>query len=467
MNKHLIIVGGGIAGLTTAFYAQRLDRDLRMTIIEKDHQMGGKITTETPNGFVIEGGPDSFITQKPWGYQLCQDLGIEDQLIGTNDDRRKTYILRRGKLRKMPDGLMLVVPTRFMPFALSPLISPWGKLRMGLDLFIKPRMDDSDESLADFMRRRLGQEALEVLGEPLMGGIHVADAEKLSLKTTFPRYMDIERKYGSLTKGMIAARKNRPPASKPLFMTPKNGTGQIVEALEAQIEADIISGTAVESVMSQESGAQVTLADGRQLLGDAVVIATPAYVTAKILADVPQELTDLLNGIRYVSSATVSLGFKADEFKHPLDGFGFVIPRTEPTQLFACTWTSTKFDHRTPEDSVLLRAFVGGAHQEELVDLDDDSMIAMVRGELKKILGVSAEPRVVRVYRWHKANPQYDVGHLDRVDQIEALLPPHIYVTGSPYRGGGIPDCTHQGQQTAEAVVQALTQAENLEVIGA
>ena len=460
--KRLVIVGGGIAGLATAFYSQQISRergiDLHITLIEKDNRLGGKIATDTSDGFVIEGGPDSFITQKPWGLQLCNDLGIDDQLIGTNDERRNIYMLRKGKLHQMPDGLMLVVPTRFLPFALSPIISLRGKLRMALDLFIKPRTDAGDESLADFMRRRLGQEALDVLGEPMMAGIHVADAETLSLQATFPRFIDIERKYGSLIRGMIAARKNRPPSSKPMFMTLKGGLSRLVAEIEAQLDAKIVTGTGVESVRTSEHSAEVVLDDGQRLVADAIVLATPAYITGDLLADVPRELTDLLNGIRYVSTATVSLGYRADECEHPLDGFGFVIPRNEPTSLLACTWTSTKFDFRSPQDGVLLRAFIGGSRHEALVQKSDEALIELVKAEFKKIMGIHAEAVVARVFRWHKANPQYDVGHPERVSRIEQLCPERVFLTGSAYRGVGIPDCINQGQQCAESVMNLLTE---------
>lgn len=444
------VVGGGIAGLATAYEAQK--HGLSVTLI--DTRLGGKIMTDTSDGFVIEGGPDSFITQKPWGTALCRELGLE--LIGTNDDRRKIYILRRGKLHEMPDGLMMVVPTRFWPFVRSPLISWRGKLRMGMDLFIKPRPLNGDESLAHFIQRRLGQEALDVLAEPMMAGIYVADAETLSLQATFPRFMEIEQKYGSLTRGMIAAGKHRPPTKSSLFMTVKDGLQRLVDALEQALTGQLLLGRQVRSIDRQGESYRLTCDDGTTLDADVVVLATPAYVSAELVNPFSTELASLLNNIRYVSTATVSLGYQRREVNHLLDGFGFVIPRTEPTRLLACTWTSTKFNHRAPEDSVLLRAFIGGTHHQELVQHPDDKLVEIVREEYRQIMGITATPSIARVFRWHQANPQYDVGHLERVGRMESLCPPGLYLTGSAYRGVGLPDCIYQGQQTVEKILQFL-----------
>ena len=411
---------------------------------------------------MIEGGPDSFITQKPWALQLCRELGLEDRLIGTNDAQRTTYVLRKGKLRKMPDGLMLIVPTRFMPFVTSDLISWPGKLRMGMDLFLPRRTDEDDESLAHFIRRRLGNEALEVLAEPLMGGIHVADAEILS-------FIDTERKYGSLTRGMIAARKaaqahqsnGNGRGKSSTFITLRGGLRELVEALVAALDGvDMRTGRAVTALDRDGGGYTLWLDDGRTLAADAVVLAAPAYASAALLRDVKPDLAAMLDAVKYVSTATVSLGFDADGFEHPLDGFGFVIPRQEPTRLLACTWTSTKFPQRAGPGTVLLRAFIGGPRREDLVNLDDAALVALVRDELLTIMGIHAAPTVTRVFRWFRANPQYEVGHLQRVDQIDALCPPGVLLAGSAYRGVGLPDCIHQGQQAARAALGYLGVAE-------
>lgn len=469
----LVIVGGGIAGLATAYYAQKqaaqAGTTLDLTLVERAPTLGGKIATDTPDGFVIEGGPDSFITQKPWGIQLARELGLGDRLMGTNDKKRAVYVLRNGKLRKMPDGMLLIVPTKFMPFVTSNLISWPGKIRMGMDLFIPPRKDNSDESLADFIRRRLGSEALDVLAEPMMAGIHVSDAETLSLKATFPRFIDIERKYGSLTRGMIAARKARAAAAAPsgngagqpttVFMTLKNGLQELITALENAIQGAIITGQGVQQLQRSGASYTLTLDDGHTLDADVIALATPSFAAADLLRDIDADLAARLDAIRYVSTATVSLGFNTDSFEHPLNGFGFVVPRTEPTRLLACTWTSTKFTHRAGPGTVLLRAFIGGPRREEYVNLDDEALITLVREELRAIMGITAAPTVARVFRWERGNPQYDVGHLERVDAIEALCPPGLFLTGSAYRGVGIPDCVKQGHDSAGQIVQYASQA--------
>jgi oxygen-dependent protoporphyrinogen oxidase len=469
------IIGGGIAGLATAYYLQQKAHQaglpLHYTLVESAPALGGKISTDLRDGFVIEGGPDSFITQKPAALQLCRELGLEDRLLGTNDARRKVYVLDGGRLRALPDGVMLVIPTRFTPFALSPLISIPGKLRMGMDLLIPARRESGDESLADFIRRRLGQEALDKIAEPLMAGIHVADPETLSLQATFPRFIQLEQKYGSLIKGMLAqkARGRSAPAHNgtgrklSLFMTLRGGLRELVETLAARLEGELLTGVRVAGLERAEAdpGAgdahyHLRLADGSTLPADAVVLATPAYVSADLVEPLHARLAQELRGIRYVSTATVSLGFRRAEFEHPLEGFGFVVSAREKTRLMACTWTSTKFNEFAPDDHVLVRCFLGGHRHQELVDQPDESLVEVARDELRQVMGVQAEPVVTRVYRWPQANPQYDVGHLERADRLDALAAemPSLYLTGSAYRGVGIPDCIEQGRKTAELLVE-------------
>jgi len=464
---HVVIIGGGIAGLSTAYYLQQQapGRGLSYTLLEGASAWGGKIQTRVEAGFVIEGGPDSFITQKPAALRLCRELGLEDQLQGTNDAQRKVYVLHAGRLRSLPDGVMLVIPTKFTPFVFSPLISLPGKLRMGMDLFIPRRNGDGDESLADFIRRRLGREALDKIAEPLMSGIHVSDAERQSIRGTFPRFVELERKYGSLIKGMLAQKalaRQHPGPRLPVFMTLRGGLGQLVQALVARLSGELRLNAQVvrlerlpASTSQTRAGYRLYLADGQSLLADAVVLATPAFTAAELVESFRPELAGRLRAIRHVSTATLSLAFARAGFEHPLDGFGFVVPRREPCQLMACTWTSTKFEGRAPQDYVLIRAFVGGPHRQELVDLDDATLIALVRDELRRVMGIRKPPAMTWLYRWPQANPQYDVGHLERVDEIERLAAslPGLYLTGSAYRGVGIPDCIEQGKAVAEKIV--------------
>ena len=468
-STHVAIVGGGIAGLATAYYLQEKARQaglpLSYSLIERAPSFGGKIVTDAQDGFVVEGGPDSFITQKPAALRLCRELKLEDRLMGTNDAQRKVYVLDGGRLRPLPDGVMLVVPTRFTPFALSPLISVSGKLRMGLDLLIPPRRDEGDESLADFIRRRLGREALEKIAEPLMAGIHVADAERLSLQATFPRFIQLEQKYGSLIKGMLAQKAraaqghNGTDRKQPLFMTMRGGLNELVQGLLARLQGELLPGAhVVELTRSAGSGYHLRMADGRSLFAAAVILATPAYTAAALVEPMHPRLATELRAIRYVSTATLSLGYRRAEFEHPLDGFGFVVAARDKSRLMACTWTSTKFEGRAPEANLLLRCFLGGPRNQALVDLPDAELVRLTRDELRASMGVRAEPVMARIYRWPQANPQYDVGHLERVGHIETLAAdlPGLYLTGSAYRGVGIPDCIEQGAATAQAVLSAV-----------
>lgn len=476
-SLHVAIVGGGITGLSAAWFLQESARSqglsLSYTLLERSARWGGKIRTEEvgPFGdepFVVEAGPDSFITQKPWALQLARRLGLEERLLPTNDERRKVFVLNDGKPTPLPDGVLLIVPTEFKPFALSPLISPLGKLRMAMDLFIPPRKDREDETLAEFITRRLGSEALDKIAEPLMSGIYNAEAEQQSLLATFPRFRAIEEKHGSLIRGMLAARRARNARPQPsangqkapsTFVSFQNGMAELVEELQFRLEGDCRLETAVEDITWRDGGYALSLSDGNHLQSDAVILAVPAYVAAGLLENVAPQAAGQLGQIRYVSTGTVSVGFRADEVDHPLDGFGLVIPRSEGRPLNALTWTSTKFDHRSPQEYVLLRAFFGGSRRPEMMGVSDAELVSILRSELQDLLGITAEPVFHRIYRWFNANPQYDVGHLQRVEAIENALPAGIYVTGSPYRGIGIPDCVHQAQQTVEMIVQeALAQ---------
>jgi len=484
--KRVIIIGGGITGLATAYYLQEEARDaglpLTYTLLESDQTPGGNILTEHVDGFVIEGGPDCFLSQKPWAAELCRRLGLDGELMGTNDVQRKVFVLNGGRLTPLPDGVMLIVPTRITPFLTSPLISWPGKARMGLDLFIPPRRDGGDESVADFVRRRLGQEALDKIAEPLMGGIHVSDPERQSLLGTFSRFRDLELRHGSLIRGMLAQRRRTTEdegrtardgrGSSPVvgpssfFITLRSGLGQLVQALERALTGgQVVTGAQVVGLerggdKSDREGRpyRVRTANAATFEAHAVVLATPAFVSAELVAGLAPSLADALWGIRYVSTATVSLGFRRVDVAHPWDGFGFVVPRRERRRVFGCTWTSTKFHHRAPPQALLLRCFVGGPGQEERVDLNDEELLTLVRQELAEIMGLRARPTLARIFRWHKANPQYDVGHLDRVREMYALCEtqPGLFITGSAFEGVGLPDCVRQGQQTASKVLSYM-----------
>ena len=466
---HVTIIGGGIAGLATAFYLQKKSREqdvsIDYTLLESAPRFGGKIITQAVDDFVIEGGPDSFITPKPWGTQLCRDLGLSERLIPTNDDRRNIFVLNKGKLVPFPGGFRLTVPTEFVPFALTPLISPWGKMRMGLDLIKPARQINGDESLASFFRRRLGQEAVDKIAGPMMAGIYMADPERLSIRSTFPMFVDMEENHGSLIRGMQAAKKRRPPASsangKPpaMFTSLRGGMSELVNTLVDQLEGDLRPACRVTGLRRRSPGFEVTFDQpaAPPLTTDAVVLAIPAYIAAPLLEPISPKLSKMLRQIRYVSTATISLGFNRSDIvgQHDLNGFGFMIPKSENRKIAACTWTSTKFNHRAPDDKVLLRVFVGGDGQDDIPELPDADLLALARSELADIMDLTAAPITHKIFRWLKGNPQYDIGHLERVAEMEATAAaiPGLHLAGSAFRGIGIPDCVKSALTAVDQIL--------------
>jgi oxygen-dependent protoporphyrinogen oxidase len=492
----VVIVGGGIAGLSTAWYLQKAG--IPYVLLEGSDRWGGKLLSEqvvlsAGERFVVEGGPDSFITQKPWGAALARELGLGERLIGTNPRQHKTYVLDGGRPKPLPDGVMMIVPTEFKPFIFSSLISPWGKLRMGMELFIPPRKDAGDETLAQFVNRRLGSECLDKIAEPLMSGIYNADADEQSLLATFPRFRELESKYGSVTKGMLAGKRARTNASAggqagagqptgqpassatqsggaqsagatngraaaapPLaaFVSLPRGIEEMATVLAARLTGEMRRHTTVEAIEPQGEGYIVHLAGGERLAARAVVLATPAFASAELVKPLAPAAAGLLQNIRYVSTGTISLAYRSAEAPNPLNGYGLVVPASAKRPINAVTLSSVKFEQRAPEGYLLLRAFFGGSRSPQSMELDDDALLATVRRELEQQLGIRAEPLFHRVYRWRRSNPQYDVGHLQRVAAIEADLPRGLYVTGSPFRGVGIPDCVKQAQETAERIAK-------------
>ncbi len=457
---HITIIGGGIAGLATAFYlekrARELGREIQCVLLESSDRWGGKIATESVDGFLIEGGPDLLLTQKPAGVQLCKDLGLADRLISTNNDRQRTFLVRDGKLVAFPEDFSLV-PSKFWPLVTSPLYSFCGKVRMGLEVFVPRRRDEGDESLASFIGRRLGVEAVNI-GGAMLAGIHSADAERLSMRCAFPMYVAMEQRYGSLIKGVRAMRRTRAKSSA-MFQTLIGGMGELVDALVAQLDGDLRRGVAVGAVRKTDGGFEVVAGD-EVIETDAVVMATPAYVSADLVADFAPGLSLLLRGIRYVSTATVSLAYrKRDvEGQHDFEGFGFLSPKHEGRRITACTWVSTKLNFRAPDDGVLVRTFVGGAGREDLVDLDDEALIAQSREELEDLMGLTADPLFARIFRWQRGRPQFDVGHLDRVAEMEHLAAQvgGLFLTGSAYRGSAIPDCIVQAVDTVDRILGTI-----------
>ncbi len=476
-ERRVVIIGGGIAGLSAAWYilkeADKAGRPVRVTVLEAQARWGGKVLTETvetaAGEFIVEAGPDSYLTQKPWAADLARELGIGDRIVGTNDASRKVYVVNRGKPTPLPDGVLLIVPTKFMPFALSPLISPLGKLRMGLDLLIPARRDGQDETLAEFVTRRLGREALDKIAEPLMSGIYNAEADKQSVLATFPRFRALEEKYGSLTKGILASRNGtktqRHGDTKPdtrkkpsAFQSFRGGSQELTDALARALaeRADLRLNARVTGITRGERWI-VRLADGDTLAADAVVFACPSFVAAELLRGLAPLAAEKLAAIRYVSTGTVSLAYRAEDIaRAKAGGFGLVVPMSEKRPINAVTFSSIKFDGRAPEGYILLRAFFGGSRSPQSMELSDDELLRTVRRELDVLLGIRGEPLFHRIYRWPRSNPQYDVGHLERVAEIEGGMPPGMFITGSPYKGVGLPDCVKQAQETAATVVGRL-----------
>ena len=461
---HVTIIGGGIAGLATAYYLQEKAEahgmEVDYTLAEATGRWGGEILTERIDGFTIEGGPDLLLTRKPWGIGLCLDLGLEDRLIAPNEERRKTFLAQGRELVPFPEDFTLV-PARFMPIARSRLFSIRGKLRMGLDRFVPPRTSTDDESLASFVRRRVGKEALEKIGGPLLAGIHGADPERLSLLATFPQFADMERKYGSLIKAVRAARKHRTASgdagqAPPMFQTLIGGLGELVEKIVNQLRGDLRTNCPVTDLARLERGFKVSLG-GDVLKTDVVVLAAPAFAVADLLDGIAPPLSAELRRIRYVSSGTVALAYrKADVLaQHNLDGFGFLVPKSEGRRITGCTWVSSKLGHRAPHDGVLIRGFVGGDAREDVLEMPDEMLVHAVREDLAHVMGLTAEPLFSRIHRWRKGRPQFDVGHLDRVAKMESFADdqPGLYLTGSAYRGSSVPDCVRQAVETAHRIL--------------
>jgi len=460
--RRIVIIGGGISGLAAAYRLTQAAPGLALTLVESEHRLGGKILTERVDGFVIEGGPDTFLAYKPRGLGLCRELGLESRLHGTNERIRRTYVMRRGKLYELPEGLTGLVPSRFGPMLKTGLISPLGKVRMALEVALPANSANADESLASFVERRLGRELYDHLIEPLMSGIYAGDGYQLSLAATFPQLRQMELEHGSLIKGMLTAkRKSSVPKPSWAFLSATTGLAEIVEALQARLSgADIRLGMRAIRVEAASPGYRVWLENDELLPAAAVIIATPAFVTADLVAALDPELAQALRSIPHVSTATISVAYRLADVPRLLDGYGYIIPRAEGRPILACTWTSTKFPHRAPEGFGLIRAFIGRAtpgvatqaSSREIGEMGDEELLAMVRDELGRTLGITAAPALHRIFRWPKAMPQYTLGHLDRLTVIENRQGAHpgLFLAGNAYRGIGIPDCIASGEQAAE-----------------
>jgi len=462
----LVVVGGGITGLAAAHRAVEISRErgipLDLTVFDAADRLGGTIQTERRDGFLVECGPDSFLSEKPWALALCARLGLEERLVRTDDRFRRTFVVWGGRLHPLPEGFQLLAPTRLQPFVGSRLFSWPGKLRMALDLIL-PRGGDPDESLGGFVRRRLGREALERVAQPLVAGIYTADPADLSLAATMPRFAELERRERSVILGLWRAARRAPADSAgtsgarwSLFLTLADGMEEMVRALAARLPAGAVRlKERVTDVSRAGDRWRVATRDGAALDADAIVLASEAHQSARMIRYLDPSLALLLEGIVYASSATVTLAYRREAVRHPLDGFGFVVPHAEGRPVIACTFSSVKYPGRAPEGHALLRVFVGGALREAIVDEDDEALTAIARQELGELLGATETPVWTRVARYRKAMPQYHVGHLARVEAIELGLARHrgLALAGGAYRGVGIADCVRSGEMAAAQVL--------------
>ena len=466
--KQVAIIGGGISGLTAAFHlekARALGSDLRYTVLEAGQRLGGSLYSDRVEGCLVEAGPDSFLTEKPWALTLCKELGIDDQLIGSNDAQRKTYIVVNNRLIAMPDGLMFMVPTKLVPTALSPLFS-WGtKIRMARELMHPPRPMENDETVGELVERHFGVEVVDRLADPLLSGVYGGDANKLSARAVLPRFVEMEEKYGSLSKAMLAAhRKMKASAGKqpprPLFSSLKDGMQQMLDAIVARLDPSMLRlRTRVRAVYPQGDRWRLAIDMGGNEVFDAVIVATPANVSGALLEGVDRDMAEDLLGVTYGSSVTVTMGYHMDQLKPLPPGFGFLVPRSEGRRMLACTFVHNKFPHRAPADKGMLRCFLGGARDEGVLNLTDDEILDTVRKELQEIVKLKAPPMFDRIYRWRGAMAQYESGHIARVARIEKRLKdiPGLEIAGNAYHGIGVPDCIREGMNAANSVVQTLS----------
>lgn len=481
--KKIIIIGGGIAGLGAAYKVKRaasLGHDVDFILVEKDPRLGGKILTEivpdpTGNGrFIVDGGPDCFLTEKPACHRVAKLTGIFDDELPTDDSRRKTWILSRGKLHQMPDGVMMFAPTKFIPFATTGLFSWPAKIRMGMEFFIPPKKvapgELNDETLESFVVRRMGRECLDRLAEPLVGGVHASDPAKMSLAATFPRLLEMEQKYGSLMKGFLAVRRMveemrrkypTKPGEKPrtFFTSFVNGMQQLTDRMaEAAGLEKMRTGASVLSLHSRDKNRwEVRLSDGSALEGDAVILATESWAAEPLMRPHDEAIANAVAAIPWSSSATISFAFNESEVGFDLNAFGVLCPLVEGRPLMAATYSSTKWPGRAPKGKVLLRGFVGGPHNQEVMERSNEELIQLVHNEFCDTLGLSpkANPLFTRVYRWPFGMPQYIMGHLNRVELIEKRSAeiPGLAIAGGSYRGVGLPNCIESGERAVSKIL--------------
>jgi len=463
--KRIAIIGGGISGLSAAYTIEEKRQSgtsVEYVLFESSTRLGGVLVTDRVDGCLVEAGPDSFLTEKPWAADLCNKIGLGDQLIGSNDSERKTYIVARGKLVVMPDGLMFMVPTKIMPTVFSPLFSWRTKIRMAAEWFHPPRKASADETVAEMVERHYGSEMVELLADPLLSGVYGGEASQLSVRAVLPRFADMESKHGSLGRAMLDARKKMGPAAnlpaRPLFTSLKDGMQQMVDALVARLDANSLKTSSLVQAVIPQDDAWTVSAGYQSDQFDAVIIATPAHAAADVLQGADENLSRDLSEIRYSSSVTVTLGYGEQVRRSLPPGFGFLVPRSEGRRMLAATFVHNKFPHRAPENRALVRCFLGGARDEQILETSEEEILEIVRGELRQIIALDAEPLFARVYKWKSAMAQYSVGHLERLQRIDLLRQklPGLALAGNGYNGIGVPDCVRSGAEAAGKILAEM-----------
>ena len=463
--KRIAIIGGGISGLSAAYTIEEKRRSgtpVEYVLFESKPRLGGVLVTERVDGCLVEAGPDSFLTEKPWASDLCTRLGLGDQLIGSNDAARKTYILVKNKLVVMPDGLMFMVPTKIMPTVLSPLFSVRTKLRMAREWFHPPHKASADETVAEMVERHYGPEMVDMLADPLLSGVYGGEATQLSVRAVLPRFADMESKHGSLGRAMLSARKKMAAAPKaparPLFTSLKNGMQQMTDALVANLDPNALKTSVPVELLVRELEGWTVSAGYQSDQFDAVIIATPTPAAASVLQSADENLSAELRSIQYSSSVTVTLGYD-DKVRRALPpGFGFLVPRSAGRRMLAATFVHNKFPHRAPADRAIIRCFLGGARDEQILQSSEEEIVQIVRDELEQIINLRSEPLFSRVYKWRSAMAQYSVGHLERLQRIEALRQnlPGLALAGNGYTGIGVPDCVRSGTEAASKILAEM-----------
>jgi oxygen-dependent protoporphyrinogen oxidase len=451
----IAIVGGGIAGLAAAHRLEALFPDAEIVLLERSHRLGGKLLTERVDGFVVEGAADSFLSRKPRGVGLCEELGLAGELIRRKAENARSFVRRGDELLPLPEGLTGLVPTDLDALAGSALLSDEGRERLARESELPPAPPGEDESIASFVTRRLGREAYEAFVEPLLTGIFGGDGDLLSLQATFPQLRELELEHGSLLRGLRA--QPRSQSAEPAFVSLRSGVESLPRALAHELaRTKVRTATAARAVRPGPEGYAVEL-EGDVVRADGVVVAAPAFAAAELLASLDAELAASLEAIPYASSAVITLGFRDADVRNPLDGYGYVVPRSEGSEVLACSWSSSKWDERAPQGSVLLRVYAGRHGGRDVTEEDDAALVRLARHEVS-LLGIAAPPLLVRVHRWPLGMPQYVLGHPERLERMEDALERHpgLRLAGAAYRGVGIPDCIASGEQAAEAIARSL-----------